>query len=176
ALRGGRAMLTLGFERAGWADMTEVDRQYAHLLAAYDTAIDHHTTLYPGALDAVRALRADGYSVSICTNKPAGLAEKLVRSLGVRDDFDALIGADTLPTRKPDPAPFWAAVDQAGGDRTKCLLVGDTQTDRATSTNAGVPSILVTFGPAGGEMAALEPDALLADYGDLHTTVRDLIG
>ncbi len=176
ALRGGRAMLTLGFERVGWQDMSEVDRQYQPLLDHYDGAIDHHTTMYPGAVDAVQRLRDTGYATAICTNKPEGLAEKLMRSLGVRDLFDSLIGADTLPVRKPDPAPLWAAVDQAGGDRDRCLLVGDTLTDRSTSENANVASVLVTFGPAGGDMAALKPQALLADYADLPATVKTLIG
>ncbi|MEM6307243.1 MAG: HAD-IA family hydrolase [Pseudomonadota bacterium] len=175
ALRGGRAMLTAGFDRAGWIDMAEIDRQYPRLLAYYAQAIDTHTVMYPGAVAAVQALRDAGYATAICTNKPEGLAETLMQRLGVRGLFDALIGADTLPTRKPDPAPFWAAVDQAGGDRARCVLVGDTITDRNTSTAAGVPSLLVTFGPAGGDMAALAPDALLPDYGQLMQIVQRLI-
>ena len=132
--------------------------------------------LYPRAMEAVETLRTDGFAVAICTNKPEGLAVKLMRSLGVLDSFDALVGADTLPTRKPDPAPFWLAVDRSGGDRARSLLVGDTVTDRNTSANAGVPSVLVTFGPGGGDMAALTPDALLADYADLPDLTRQLFG
>ena len=62
-----------------------------------------------------RDLRAAGYATAICTNKPEGLAETLTRRLGIRDLFGSLIGADTLLTRKPDPAPYLAAVHQAGG-------------------------------------------------------------
>ncbi len=167
ALRGGKAMLTAGFERVGWSDMSEVDRQYPVLLKAYEADIDRETVLYPGALDAVRELKSRGYAVAICTNKPEALARLLFTRLGVLDDFDALIGADTLPTRKPDVAPFWASVDQAGGDRTRCALIGDTITDHTTARNAGVPSILVTFGPAAGDNAAMNPDAVLAHFDDL---------
>lgn len=83
-----------------------VDAQYRVLLAAYGQAIDTHTRLYPGVVEAVEALRRAGYATAICTNKPEGLAETLTRRLGIRDMFGALIGADTLPTRKPDPAPM----------------------------------------------------------------------
>jgi phosphoglycolate phosphatase len=55
-------------------------------------------------------------------------------------------------------------------------LIGDTATDRNTAKAAGVPSVLVTFGPAGGDMAALEPEALLSDYADLPALVEELIG
>jgi phosphoglycolate phosphatase len=176
AFRGGRAMLRLGLDRLGRAgDETEVDRQYPLLLAAYEQAIDVHTTLYPGAMEAVGALRDAGYLVSICTNKPEGLARLLMTRLGVLDSFGALIGADTLPVRKPDPEPLRAAVRDAGGDPARCLLVGDTVTDRETARAAGVPSVLVTFGPDGASVADLEPEALIGHFDELPAVVRQLL-
>jgi len=175
ALKGGRAMLRLGFERLGHGD-DQIDAQYPVLLDHYGQHIDVFTTLYPGAVDAVRALNAAGYATGICTNKPEGLAEKLIQNLGVRDLFGALIGADTLTVRKPDPAPFVAAVDQAGGKVATSLLVGDTVTDRETARAAGVASILVTFGPDGPAVADLKPEALLHSYADLSDVVAALIG
>ena len=59
----------------------------------------------------------------------------------------SLIGADTLPVRKPDPEPFFEAVRRAGGDVKRSCLIGDTITDHKTARAAGVPSVLVTFGP-----------------------------
>ena len=177
ALRGGRAMLRLGLDRLGRAlDEAEVDRQYPLLLQAYEGAIDTHTTLYPGAMDAVEDLRTAGYKVAICTNKPEGLARLLMTRLGVLDAFGSLIGADTLPVRKPDPEALRETVRRAGGDPGRCVLVGDTETDRETSRAAGVPSILVTFGPAGQGVADLAPEALLGCYTELGDTVRRLIG
>jgi phosphoglycolate phosphatase len=177
AFRGGRAMLALGMERLGRADdQAEVDRNYPLLLEAYEGAIDTHTALYPGAIEAVEALRQAGYRVAICTNKPEGLARLLMTRLGVLDAFGALIGADTLPVRKPEPEPLREAVRRAGGDPAQSLLVGDTVTDRETSRAAGVPSILVTFGPDGKGVAALEPEAMIANYGELSDVVRGLIG
>lgn len=176
ALRGGRAMLRLGFERTGTHGESEVDRQYPILIEAYAKDLDRRTVLYPGAMEAVRQLKAEGYIVAICTNKPEALAEELMKRLGVRDDFDALLGADSLPVRKPDPIHLIETVRRAGGDPSRMLLVGDSDTDRNTSANAGVPSILVTFGPSGDDMAALQPEALLEDYADLPRLVKDLIG
>ncbi|MEL7212464.1 MAG: HAD-IA family hydrolase [Pseudomonadota bacterium] len=176
AFAGGRAMLRLGFERVGAYGEDEVDRQYPVLLDAYAEDIDRHTVLYPGTMDAVERLKSKGYAVAICTNKPEGLAETLMQRLGVRDAFGALVGADTLPVRKPDPAPFFEAVDRVGGTRTASLLVGDTVTDRKTSAAAGVPSVLVTFGPTGRDVADLQPEALLDHYDDLDAIVAGLIG
>jgi len=175
AFHGGRAMLRLGFSRIGGGGEAEVDAQYPRLLEAYAAAIDVHTRLYPGAVTAVEALRRAGFAVSICTNKPEGLAEDLTRRLGIRDLFGALVGADTLPTRKPDVAPYLAAVERAGGVVARSMLVGDTETDRQTARNAGVPVALVTFGPEGAGVARLAPEALLDHYDDLPALAARLL-
>ena len=176
ALRGGRAMLTLGLDRAGFADMGEIDRQYPRLLAAYGADVATHTVLYPGALAAIEGLKSAGYAVGICTNKPEGLAETLMAALGVRDAFASLIGADTLAVRKPDPATFVAAVERAGGNVAHSLLVGDTETDHRTARAAGVPSILVTFGPGGRGVLDLNPDGSIDHFDGLLAEVQRLIG
>lgn len=176
ALRGGRAMLKLGLERlARSSDTAILDKYYPVLLEAYGQAIDTHTVLYPGTMDAIAVLKSRGYGVGICTNKPEGLAETLMQRLGVRHEFASLVGADTLPVRKPDPEHLFEAARRAGGDPAKCMLIGDTETDRSTARAAGVPSVLVTFGPAGGDMAALEPEALLHQYADLPDLVDGLL-
>ena len=114
AFHGGRAMLRLGFQRLGRGDEAEVDQWYPRLLEAYAGAIAVHTQMYPGAVEAVETLRRQGHAVAICTNKPEGLAETLMKTLGVRDLFGALVGADTLPVRKPDPAPYRLADPRQG--------------------------------------------------------------
>jgi phosphoglycolate phosphatase len=175
ALRGGRAMLRLGMARLDRAeDEDTIDRYYPVLLEAYGAAIDTHTVIYPGAMEAVETLKSRGYGVGICTNKPEGLAETLLRRLGVRQDFGSLVGADTLSVRKPDPEPLFEAARRAGGEPSACILIGDSDTDRNTARAAGVPCVLVTFGPAGGDMAALAPEALLARYADLPAVVERL--
>lgn len=177
AFRGGRAMLRLGFERVmpGWSE-ADVSADYPRLLHFYREEIDTHTRPYPGATAAVEALRSAGYVTGICTNKPEALAEILLTRLNMRGLFDALVGADTLPVRKPDAAPYLATVERAGGRLAQSLLIGDTDTDRRTARAAGVPCALVTFGPEGRAVANLDPEALLDDYDQLGTVVARLIG
>ncbi len=177
AFHGGRAMLRAGFARLGldW-DETLVSREYPRLLAAYAAGIDTHTRLYPGAMAAVAALRGAGYATAICTNKPEGLAEELLRRLGVRGAFDALVGADTFPVRKPDALPYRAAVERAGGRVDRSILIGDTETDRLTGRAAGVPVVLVTFGPEGRGVERFAPEALLDHFDDLPGLAARLIG
>ena len=181
AFAGGRAMLRLAASRLGIADAEGVAAGgYQLLLAAYGRDIDVHTTLYDGAVAAVDRLRATGCATGICTNKPEYLAEILMRRLGVRDVFGSLIGADTLPVRKPDPEPFFEAVRRAGGNTQRSCLIGDTITDHSTARAAGVPSVLVTFGPGASagqaDIRALEPDALLDHFDELPALAKRLLG
>lgn len=175
ALRGGRAMLREGFFRLGLVqDEDHILRLYPKLLAAYAEDLSTHTRFFPGAMEAVERLKLDGFAVAICTNKPEAHARQLLLDLGVLAEFGALIGADTLPVRKPDPEPLREAARRAGGDPARSCLVGDTVTDRETARAAGVPSILVEFGPAADQMAALEPEVLLAHFDDLPGVVAGL--
>ncbi|MCQ0092607.1 HAD-IA family hydrolase [Roseovarius sp. M141] len=176
ALRGARAMLTLGLARMGRVpDPAVLDQYFPILLDAYEAEIDTHTVFYPGALAAIEALKSADFKVAICTNKPEYLARLLLTRMGALDLFGALIGADTLAVRKPDPEPLREAARRAGGDPARCLLVGDTITDHTTARAAGVPSVLVTFGPNGADMAGLEPDALLDDFADLPAAAQRLL-
>lgn len=176
AFHGGKAMLRLGFSRAAdaWSE-ADVERAYPDLLAAYAEGLDRHTVMYPGAVAAIEQLRRQGYAVAICTNKPQALAHELLRRLGVLDLFGAMIGADTLPQRKPDAAPYVAAVTRAGGMVGRSMLVGDTETDRKTGLAAGVPVALVTFGPEGQGVARLKPEALLHHFDDLPDLAARLV-
>lgn len=175
AFHGGRAMLRLGFSRLGDWTEADVDAQYPVLLQAYAQDIDSRTRLYPGAIAAVETLRSQGFAVSICTNKPEALAQLLLQRLGVRDLFGALVGADTLATRKPDPAPYIAAVERAGGTVARSMLIGDTDTDRKTGLAVGIPVALVTFGPEGHGIARLAPEALLHHFDDLPAMAERMI-
>lgn len=176
AFHGGRAMLRLGFSRLdGRFGEEDIDREYPYLLEHYGENIDRHTRLYDGVAPAIDQLQAEGLKVGICTNKPEALAETLLARLGVRDLFGSLIGADTLPVRKPDPEPYFEAVRRAGGAPGQSLLVGDTETDVKTARAAGVPIVLVGFGPEGDGVARMNPDALLDHYADLPGLVSRML-
>lgn len=177
ALRGGKAMLKLGLDRIGHARVTdEAERWYPRLLEAYGADICTHTRLYPGAIAAVEALRSAGYATGICTNKPEALAEVLMQRLGARDLFGSLVGADTLPQRKPDPRPLFEAIRRAGGDLSRAVLIGDTATDRNTARAAELPCILVTFGPGDDDVRTLDPEGLIGHFDELSAETARLIG
>lgn len=179
AFHGGRAMLRAGYGRLG-ADLLlppgAEDEDYPRLLKHYEDNIAVHTKLYPGVEGVLDRLQADGHILAVCTNKPGSLAETLLDVLGIRGRFAAMIAADTLPVRKPDPRPYRAAVERAGGRVEASFLVGDTETDRKTAAAAGVRVALVSFGPEGEAIRRLAPDALIGHFDELPDLARRWLG
>ena len=175
AFRGGRAMLRAGFARAGTGGEAEVEADYTSLLTAYGDAIAEHSRAYDGAWGAVETLKSRGFAVAICTNKPEGLAIRLMDAMGTRHVLPALVGADTLPVSKPDPAPYLEAVRRAGGDPARSIMIGDTETDVKTARAVGVPVVLVGFGPEGQDVRRMDPDAVLDHFDDLPDLAARLI-
>lgn len=177
AFAGGRAMLKAGFLHLGQddPDMELVQRLYPRLLDFYRDAIRVHTRLYDGAETALDRLAGAGWRLAVCTNKPHDLAELLLRLLGIHDRFAAILGADSLAFRKPDPRHLTVTVERAGGVPARAVLVGDTITDRDAAAAAGIPCVLVGFGPEGDAVGALTPAAVLAHYDDLPPLLERLV-
>jgi phosphoglycolate phosphatase len=187
AFAGGRAMLRAGLTRDGLArdgltrdgaaeaEEALVERLFPRLLVRYEAALAVHTRIYDGAETALERLAEDGWTLGICTNKPERLALLLVEELGLKRHFAALLGADSLPVRKPDPRHLLETITRAGGTRERAVLVGDTVTDRDAARAAGVPCVLVGFGPEGGAVSTLRPEAVVAHYDELPAVLERLV-
>ncbi len=176
AFHGGRALMHAGTERKTGAqpDQGLIEQFYPRFLEIYEQEIDRYTRLYDGVEPALGALRSEGWKLGICTNKPVRLAEILIGRLGLQTRFDSLIGAGSLPVRKPDPQPLLHAVRLAQASPEGSVFVGDTRVDLETARAAGMPVLLVGFGPEGQAVKRLEPDAVLDHFRDLPDLARKL--
>jgi phosphoglycolate phosphatase len=137
----------------------------------YEEAFDL-TTLYPGVAEVLAALSGGGHPMAVCTNKPEGPARAVLRHFGLDAHFPVVIGGDTLPTRKPDPAPLLAALHalEAGPS----LFVGDSEVDAETAHAAGVPLALYTQGYRKTPAEALQAKIVFDDFHALPGLVDHL--
>lgn len=115
----------------------------ASFMELYETAVDE-TVLYPGVAEALAFLGSEGWAMAICTNKPMAPTRAVLRHFGLLETFSVIISGDSLPQRKPDPAPLLAAIREMGASRA--LFVGDSEVDAETADRAGVPLALYTEG------------------------------
>ena len=177
--RGGRAMINRSLTIAGRdptadAEMALTDALYQPLLEAYGAALAVQTRLYDGVFDCLDRLVEAGWKIGVCTNKPEGLALRLLDELEVGHRFGAILGADTLPVRKPDPVHFTETASRIGADPGLSVMIGDTLNDLETARNAGVPCILTEFGFAAEPLDQLAPDAIVAAYHEIPDTLERL--
>lgn len=131
------------------------------LLARYQTDVEGNT-LYPGVLQALAALAARGCRLGICTNKPHGPAIAALAHVGLLDRFEVVLGGDSLPSRKPDPAMLHHAHEQLGGG--PLLYVGDSEVDAETAANAGAAFALYTEGYRRAPVEALPHSFAFSDW------------
>lgn len=172
--RGARALLVRGFEAAGHPLTREQSAPLVErFIAVYLARIAQESVPFPGVAEALEALRGAGARLCVCTNKRRDLSVALLDAVGLSGYFDAVVGADTAPAPKPDPRHLLTAIEHAGGDPARALLVGDSETDVAAARNAGVPIIAVSFGYTEIPHAELKADTLIDSFAELPAaTVR----
>ncbi len=128
----------------------------------YSAHIADNSRPYDGVVDALHGLRQRGARLAIVTNKLEGLSRQLLEALDLRDYFDALVGGDTLPQRKPDAEPALHACRQLRCAPNDALFVGDSITDVETARAAGCSVVCVRAGYNHGTRAEqLGADAVI---------------
>jgi phosphoglycolate phosphatase len=169
---GARALLRRGLAASGEASEALVDEAFPIFLEYYGAHICDGTRLYPGIDEALDRLAAAGAALAVCTNKAEALSLKLLAELGLESRFAAVVGGDTLPARKPDPAPLLEAIARAGGGRA--AFVGDSIVDAETARAAGVKFVAVSFGFSDRPVETLGADSVIGAYGELVAALRRL--
>jgi len=132
------------------------------------------TTVYPGVRECLDWLREREVKLAIITNKPAQFIEPLLEEKGLAGYFDWLVGGDTLPQQKPDPAALFWVMDKAGVAPGESLFVGDSRNDVRAAKAATVRCVALTYGYNHGEPIADEQPTLVLD--DLRELVASAPG
>lgn len=138
----------------------------------YDAAPAVLTRPYPGAMAALESLRTAGHVLGLCTNKPLAATRLILAGLGLEPQFAAVVGGDSLPVKKPDPAPLHAAFAALGAP--PLLYVGDSEVDAETAQAAGVPFALYTPGYRKGPVEGLPHRISFSRFADLPGLVAAL--
>jgi phosphoglycolate phosphatase len=121
------------------ADIAEFRERYLELLTP-------EGSLFPGVRETLKRLSARGHVLSICSNKPQHLCEKVLGELQITEYFEAVVGTQKGSPHKPDPAHLDRTLRLVGGERVECHYIGDSEVDLALSVRAGVPFVCVSYG------------------------------
>lgn len=104
------------------------------------------TVPFPGVVEGLERLRAAGVPMAVVSNKPEEPTLHIVRALGLERFFGLVLGGDSLPTKKPDPAGVLLAAERLGVPALRCLMVGDSEPDVGAGHNAGMQVAWCSWG------------------------------
>jgi phosphoglycolate phosphatase len=145
-------------------------KDFSHVLRLFLEHYEKHlldkTILYPHVEDVL-----DGFTDKrkvVVTNKLHRLAVAVLRGLGMEKRFDAILGGDSGPEKKPHPALRQSVLKQFEITPAHALMIGDGDTDVEAGRRAGVVTCGVTYGLGDkNALIAAKPDLLIDDLGQL---------
>ncbi len=173
---GALALLRHGFMEAGavWEE-AHAPVLLEEFLADYRANIAVLSRPYDGVAETLERLAGRGAILCVATNKRTDLSEALIAALGMQRHFAAICGPDRVSARKPDGAHVREAVQLAGGDAARAIMVGDGAPDVQAAKAAGVPCVVVGFGYTPIPAADLGGDVLIDHFDELERAIDRLI-
>jgi len=163
---GARVLVTRCLEEAGVASPAPDDIESLHR-AFHEHYLAHlldTTFVYPGIPGVCEGIARAGGRMAIVTNKPIEAAKRILIGLGLSSYFPVVLGGDSLPQRKPDPAPLLRAIASLDADAGHALMIGDSQVDIDAARAAGIPVAAVAWGFTPKDaLESASPDLLAED-------------
>ena len=168
---GAKVLVARALEAAGLdADVSDALTRFREI---YDRRLLVHTRPYEGIEQVVSGL-SDVHTLAVLTNKPETPSRRLLDAFGLAAYFQQVIGGDSGPARKPDPAGLHQLMGRCGADEAGTWLVGDSMIDVETARRAGVRMCvaLYGFGQLRGELVLDEREVTVRVASEIPAAIR----
>lgn len=128
-----------GLENPLFEQTLQTFRQH-YLLHNLDTTLP-----YPGTMEMLRQLKAQGKRIAVVSNKFYAATQELCKHF-FGDTIQVAIGEREDIKKKPAPDTVLEALRQLQVTRQDAVYVGDSEVDVETARNSGIPCISVLWG------------------------------
>jgi putative hydrolase of the HAD superfamily len=141
----------------------------AAIVAAYSARTDAMRALLPGAVDALRTIRALGIKMALVTNGAATPQRAKIDRFGLAQFFDVIVVEGEFGQGKPEPAVYAHALASLGVAAADAWMIGDNiEWDVLAPRRLGLKGIWIAPGVEAGEVAGVvEADAVVPDLAAL---------
>lgn len=143
----------------------------------HDEIFLDYITMFDGMPEALRALKAHGYTLAIVTARRRESTLLGLEKFGLNNIFDRVFANGESDYVKPDPRLAEQVLNQLDRKREETVIIGDSRYDVSFARNSSVPSILAGWSRADvlknlGE--DLHPDFVLYSPLDILPTLENL--
>jgi phosphoglycolate phosphatase len=155
--KGVERLMAQSIDGTGYDDLQSAVEQFRK---HYSENLMNHTRFYPSGREILDHFRDK--KQAICSNKPEGFVRQILESLDCLEPFDAILGGDSLKSRKPDPEGLFHLLERFQCSADQAVLVGDSPVDIETGKRAGIYTCVVSFGFGDPkEIASAKPDCTI---------------
>lgn len=146
----------------------EADHAEQVFFDAYKNLSGSKTVAYPDVDEGLKKLHAAGYMLALVTNKPIRFVPKILQSFGWQDLFSEVMGGDSLPVKKPDPAPLLHVCASLNVSVAQAIMIGDSRNDILAGQNANMDTLGLSYGyNYGQDIRELNPTEAFDSFADL---------
>lgn len=146
----------------------------AEFNARYDAHKEDKTKAYPGMIELLDKLHAEGIRTAVFSNKADEFCGKIVEHYFGKGKFEIIRGNRKGVPTKPDPTGVYSLMADLGADKATTLFIGDSDVDIRTGHNAGLPALGVLWGFRDkAELTAVGADALAETPDDILAYIRN---
>ena len=152
----------------GELTVEETDHAEQVFFDAYKNLSGSKTVAYPDVDSGLRKLKAAGFTLALVTNKPIRFVPKILQSFGWQDLFSEVLGGDSLPVKKPDPAPLLHVCEALNVTPDQAVMIGDSRNDILAGQNANMDTLGLSYGyNYGQDIRELNPTEAFDDFAAL---------
>ena len=156
----------------GALTQAEADHAEQIFFEAYKNLSGSKTVAYPYVDSGLKQLHAAGYTLALVTNKPIRFVPKILASFGWQDLFSEVMGGDSLPVKKPDPAPLLHVCDALNISVAQSVMIGDSRNDMLAGQSANMDTLGLSYGyNYGQDIRELNPTEAFDNFADLVTWI-----
>ena len=169
---GAEKLMERALEAASKETGNEIDVPFSEVMDSYFKNYRKNLTVntyaYKGVENALNLLKEQNVKMAIVTNKPFDFIAPVLEFVGIKQFFSLWVGADSLPTKKPNPEPLLHVCKELNISPEKAIMVGDSKNDILVAQNAKINSIGLTYGYNYNEsISAYHPDIVLDNLSDV---------
>ena len=141
----------------------------------YAKNIDKNSTPISGVISFLRWAQSKKIPMAVCTNKQERFAVDLLKKIKLEEYFDYIAGCDTFDFNKPDPRHLTNVIEIIGGDVNKAVMVGDSEVDSQSASNAKIPFILIEDGYTQKKVDQIPHDILIKNFFNFEKIIEKFL-